>query len=362
MTIAYYTNVLSPHQLPLAREIVRLVGEENYRYVYRDELDEERLGLGWSDKASPRWCIRGAEDAPELMAADLVYAGGLRPLDLMARRIAAGKKTFYVTERWFKPIRMFGVGFPGAWRMLVPGYRRMARRMVGLLNNPLCRCLAIGPWAKKDMLLLGVKPGQIWEWGYFVEKCKTENVKCTGGGAQFVPLKVLWVGRFLGLKRVDTIIRAVGHLASQTSHGILLDVYGTGPEEGRLKRMARGCEDVVRFHPPVTIDEVRDIMRRHDVYVFASDENEGWGAVVNEALEEGMKVLGTYEAGASAAMLPDDDLFHSGDWRRLAELIARCAEEKREGRLAGQGIGEWTPAKAAERLVGGAWPAEEVSC
>ena len=103
-------------------------------------------------------------------------------------------------------------------------------------------------------------------------------------------------------------------------------------------------------------------MRRHDVYVFASDENEGWGAVVNEALEEGMKVLGTYEAGASAAMLPDDDLFHSGDWRRLAELIARCAEEKREGRLAGQGIGEWTPAKAAERLVGGAWPAEEVSC
>ena len=31
-------------------------------------------------------------------------------------------------------------------------------------------------------------------------------------------------------------------------------------------------------------------------------------------------------------MLPDDDLFHSGDWRRLAELIARCAEEKREGK------------------------------
>ena len=351
MTIAYYTNVLSPHQLPLAREIVRLVGEENYHYVYRDELDQERLSLGWGDKDLPRWCMRGSEDSPELMAADLVYTGGLRPLGLIARRIAAGKKTFFVTERWFKPIRLFGINFPGACRLLVPSYRKMARRMVGLLNNPLCRCLAIGPWSKKDMLRLGVKAGQIWEWGYFVEEGRRKREEGKGKSEE-AALRVLWVGRIVGLKRVDTIITAVKALVSAGESQIVLDVYGSGMAESRLKKIARGYEKIVKFHSPVSIDEVREIMREHDVYVFASDANEGWGAVVNEALEEGMKVFGTYEAGASAAMLSDDVLFHSGDWRRLAELLVRCAKEMRDGKLVGQGIGEWTPEKAAQRLVG----------
>jgi hypothetical protein len=72
---------------------------------------------------------------------------------------------------------------------------------------------------------------------------------------------------------------------------------------------------------------------------------------VSEALEEGMHVLGTYEAGSSATMLPEADLFHAGDWRRLQRLLGRCLEEKRRGALKGQGIGEWTAEKAAERLV-----------
>ena len=386
MTIAYYTNVLSPHQLPLAREIVRLVGDDNYHYVFRDEPDQERLSLGWGDQDLPRWCMRGGEDSPELVSADLVYTGGLRPLGLLARRIAAGKKTFYVTERWFKPIRLFGINFPGTWRLLVPSYRKMARRMVELLNNPLCRCLTIGPWSRKDMLRLGVKAGQIWEWGYFVEEGRGKREEGRGkweegrgkreegsgkkeegrgkreegrgkkgegrGKREEAALRILWVGRIVGLKRVDTIITAVKALISGGERQIELDVYGSGMAESRLKKMARGYEEIVKFHSPVSIYEVREIMREHDVYVFASDANEGWGAVVNEALAEGMKVLGTYEAGASAAMLPDDDLFHSGDWRRLKELLARCAKEKRDGKLVGQGIGEWTPEKAAQRLVG----------
>ena len=66
-------------------------------------------------------------------------------------------------------------------------------------------------------------------------------------------------------------------------------------------------------------------MREHDVYILASNEQEGWGATVNEALEEGMTVLGTYEAGASAALLPQGQLFHAGDWKALAKALDRIA-------------------------------------
>ena len=354
--VACWTVAVSPHQLPLAKEIAKRVGEGNYRYLYRDELTAERKALGWNFDAKPEWCRRGTQDDPALMDADLVYTGGLRPLNLIARRISAGKKTYYVTERWFKPLRILGLNMPGRWRMISPGYSRMARRMVAMLNNPLCKVLAIGPWAKKDMIELGVREEQIWDWGYFVEEGKVESVKCK----MTAPLKVLWVGRMQKLKRVDTIIRAVELVASHqslvvsdvpkrsTRLNISLDIYGTGPEERRLQKLSEKHGDIIKFHPPVPIAEVRKLMRGHDVYVMASDENEGWGAVVSEALQEGMRVLGTFEAGASAAMLPKERLFHAGDWRALAVLI----EKEWKGELPECSIGDWTAEKAAERMVG----------
>ena len=81
-----------------------------------------------------------------------------------------------------------------------------------------------------------------------------------------------------------------------------------------------------------------------------------------EALEEGMKVLGTYEAGSSATMLDEGCLFHSGDWRRLRQLLEECAAQKARGELHGQGIGEWTAAKAAERLLVGVSGSGSLRC
>ncbi len=344
MKVAFYTNIVSPHQIPLAKEVARRVGEGNFRYIYRDDLDGERVEMGWG-QTDPEWCAMGCEDDPWLEGADLVYTGGLRAVDLVARRIAAGKKTLYYTERWFKPYH----GLPGKWRMYCPGYRRMAKRMVKMLNDPLCRVLAVGPWAKRDMLELGVREEQIVDWGYFVEPT-TEGPREPDSNSYL--LKVLWVGRMMRLKRVDTIIKAVKEISKSREEpsDIALTLIGDGLD--RLSLEGKVGSAPVVFKDPQPIERIRKAMRRNDVYVLASDENEGWGAVVNEALEEGMKVLGTYEAGASAALLDEEDLFHAGDWKSLAMMLARCARAKRKGELAGQGIGDWTPARAAERMLG----------
>ena len=155
-------------------------------------------------------------------------------------------------------------------------------------------------------------------------------------------VQVLWVGRMLKLKRVDTIIKAVGECSK--SKKITLDVYGVGPEEARLKKLAAEYGGVIKFYPPVPINEVRKLMREHDVYVLSSNGYEGWGAVVSEALEEGRAVVGTYEAGSSATILPESNLFHAGDWRKLKELL--------EGDVERVGIGPWTAKSAAEVLTG----------
>ena len=169
-------------------------------------------------------------------------------------------------------------------------------------------------------------------------------------------MKILWVGRLLDWKCVDTIIRAVcAHCDVMRRIGrqpkMTLDVYGSGPEEESLKRLAKSEEVLIRFYEPVAIDMVRSLMREHDVYVLSSNAVEGWGAVANEALEEGMHVLGTYEAGGSATMLDEDALFHAGDWKRLLTLLESCLSQQRQGLLKSQGIGDWSVEKGADTFV-----------
>ena len=379
MKFVFHTNSVSPHQLPLSREIVKVLGADEYRYVYTQPRTDERRRLGWGNEAS-EWVVCEKDDAEkshEWMDGCDVLMSTLRDIDVFERRIERGLNTIYASERWFKP-RM------GILRLLNPSYLKMARRFVKLLSG--CGTMyyfPMGVHAARDMArLCGLlhgdmccifrapqldferRPGgKIWlkngkngkkygldkmrMWGYYVEPTKFAlQVQQT---TKPIPheVKVLWVGRLLNLKRVDTIVRAVGEHANlkrvdDSLPKITLDIYGTGPEEARLKKQASEYGDVIKFYPPVPIEQVRKLMREHDVYVLASNAYEGWGAVVNEALEEGMKMIGTCEAGASATTLPNTNLFHAGDWRGLQRLLSND--------VISCGIGSWT-AKAAARAL-----------
>ena len=390
MRVALLTNVISPHQLPLARALVGRVGADNYRYVYTEPPHDERTRMGWRASAEERWCVRGTQEDPSLQEAEVVLSGH-RAFELFERRNGAGKLTFYASERWFKPPL-------GIFRVFVPSYFRMARRFLKILTAPTMLLLPMGIHAARDFArLMGLFSGDIWclfhspkvafesrpggavvplkqavtvgvldaeaiafakrygfaqipethwgkvkpvgpyvkmcLWGYFVAPGEGRPTRRTGG-----PLRVLWVGRMLDWKRVDTLVKAVKGLPN-----VALDLYGHGPEEENLKRLAEGC-NAIRFHDFVPVEQVRELMRSHDVYVLSSDGGEGWGAVASEALEEGMVVVGTIEAGASATMLPPEHLYPAGEVAALRRILETLRPEV--GR-----IGPWTAENAAETLL-----------
>lgn len=378
-----FTNVISPHQLPLAKAIMSRIGEENLRYIYTETDDGAHNVLPWVYE-NLHWCNKAtsAESRAWLENSETLLSG-LRCFDLFERRAKRGLKNFYMTERWLKPPI-------GMLRLLHPRYLGYARRLCQMLEAGTVVGLPIGIHAARDMaricgLMHGdlrcifrapelefekqpsgkifgrgervecsgansrVERGERVEkccvdkmrmWGYFVEKGAGDRKQETGNSKQGA-LRVLWVGRLLYWKRVDTIIKAVGELAKRQN--ITLDIYGTGPEEKRLKRLATKYGEAITFYSPVPIAEVRKLMREHEVYVLASDGYEGWGAAVSEALEEGMKVIGTYEAGSTATILPNSCLFHAGDWRLLVRLLATD--------IPSNGIGEWTAVGAAQTII-----------
>ena len=335
MRIAFYTNNISPHQLPLAHAVARRVGYENFLYVGD--------AIAWRGTVVDAGAIAArtrAEAGDELETCDVLYTCQ-RDLDLLERRAKRGLATFHYSERWFKPMGIL----PGWLRMLVPGYRRMAKRFVVWANgDPGAKVLAVGPWAKKDFLRIGVKAEKIVDWGYFVAPSERElkseveveqrilaSSLQLGPGTSTRTLKVLWVGRSgVGWKREGDIARAVAIANAR---------HAKAGGDGRAFSFTKMSG--------ASLEEVRRTMREHDIYVLSSAGEEGWGAALSEALEEGMRALGTFEAGASAAMLPKERLYHAGDVKALAGLLEREAR----GELPPCSIGVWTAEKAAERLV-----------
>ena len=146
MRVVLYMNIPSPHQLPLAAALARLLGRENVRYVSAAPMDDERLKMGWSVGDSAGVAIVGADasEAREWLEAADVMLTGIRDFGLFERRGRRGLKTFYASERWFKP-RL------GRLRMLLPSYRRMADRFRVLVREGFVTYLPCGVWAARRM-------------------------------------------------------------------------------------------------------------------------------------------------------------------------------------------------------------------
>lgn len=387
--IALFTVVVSPHLVPFA-EALRCLFRVAVTYVYTDTEFATRVGYGWDAEGDKTLCKLGTRDTTSVVE-DNILISGFRDVDLFMYRNANKKQTFYASERWFKP----PLGF---LRVFVPPYFRMVRRFLRALKAPTMLLLPMGIHAARDFArLMGLFSGDLrclfrapmvafesrtggvvvplkqavtegvlnaeaiafarrhgfaqipeahWGkvkptghyakmrlWGYFVAPGEGRPMHRAEG-----PLRILWVGRMLDWKRVSTLVEAVKGLSD-----VSLDLYGHGPEEEKLKRLAEGCT-AIQFHDFVPCGQVRELMRAHDVYVLPSDGGEGWGAVVSEALEEGMSVIGTAEAGASATMLPPERLYPAGDVAALRRILETLRPEP--GR-----IGPWTAENAAVAFV-----------
>ncbi len=364
--IVFRTLCPSAHLNSLCRALHELSGDFMFTYQ-TDDPGGIRLKIGWkttvdfpSEADSPA-AVRRAEECSLLV--DM-----LREIPLMETRAERGLTTVYVSERWFKPIKLPVLGYKhlvsGFLRVLSPSYFKMARRFVRLMENPNFWVFPTGMPGVRDFarlyglfhgdwLCLFRAPklaferkagGRVWMqngsdgnryglnrmrvWGYFVDSSTAEH---TERERRSLIEKILWCGTTIDWKRVDTLVDA-WKIAKRSRPEISLLLIGEGQMDAVLRKMA-GADAVegavgwvpgkVCFAPYQAQTKVRELMREADVYVMPSDGKEGWGAAVSDALAEGCPVISTYEAGSSATVLPESQLYHAGDAKALAKLLLR---------------------------------------
>lgn len=355
MRLLHMSNIVSHHQLPLARCLADLVGNDNFRFAATGSPSGERQRLGFKCDDPDPWILRAGDNEADCKQcerwckeADVVLFGE-RLFDRMKERLDNGKLTFYMSERWWKPPI-------GMARLLHPRFALMTKQFLNLTSSPFLHYLALGDYAAADMKRIASFTGRMWRWGYFTTT-PDPLPSCSSKENGF---RVLWAGRMVPLKRVDTVIKSFSRLLDERA-GATLTLVGEGSERERLEQLAEKIlsKGSYCFLPPMPASEIPRLMRQCHVYVLPSNGCEGWGAVVNEAMAEGCVVIASEAAGAAKTIIRRGEnglLFEPGDWKRLGELLCKVArDESWRMQLAREGqrtiVESWSPAVAANRFV-----------
>lgn len=305
---------------------------------YADETAPYVIHLDASDK-------NYAEVQKLIDEADAVILGSA-PECLLRNRIREKKLIWRYSERPLKN------GFQW-WKYPFRWLRWHQRNPYGVPIYMLCA----SAYTAADYAKFGLFRNKVLKWGYFPKCRKYENIE------QLIDRKdatqILWCGRFLDWKHPDAALKVAKRLKDE-GYRFRLDMIGTGEMEQQLHRLSRELQidDVVSFHGSKTPEEVRNAMERAGIYLFTSDRKEGWGAVLNEAMNSGCAVIASLDAGSTPYLVEDGEnglTYASGNddalYRSLRRLLDDPQEQKRLGRNAyGTILREWNPETAAERL------------
>lgn len=155
--------------------------------------------------------------------------------------------------------------------------------------------LTTGQFGVQAYLKAGWQKSKIFEWGYFTTQHTSDY-----HDLQSLPKKlpnILFVGRLDYNKRILQLVRQLKMLRSQIS---VFSIVGTGPLTEEVQALIKDTENFL-YLGKLTNANVQKTMQKHDLLVLPS-QYDGWGAVVNEALQQGMRVLCSDHCGASSLL------------------------------------------------------------
>ncbi|MEI7800692.1 MAG: glycosyltransferase [Opitutaceae bacterium] len=135
-------------------------------------------------------------------------------------------------------------------------------------------------------------------------------------------IKIAYAGQINFRKGLDTLIKALPFLVGDQW---TLTIFGDGPDRERLERKVHlmGLSSQVFFKGNTPAGKLIEELPQYDLCVVPS-RFDGWGMVVNEALQSGVPVLVSDRTGSSDLVRSSGAgaVFPVGDYRRIAELIS----------------------------------------
>lgn len=353
MKIVFLTNAITPHQREIYSAFCRLINV-NFCFIECLDIDKSSLPIGWQEKELDkvidyRTFVKDFDIYKRMIDESDVVIIGSAPDKLIENRLKVHKLTFKYSERLYKtgfPIKKYLRNAAAAWLH----HGRFQKYPIYML--------CASAYTSADCAKFGNYKNRCYKWGYFPEIKKYENIESIINSKK--KNSILWAGRLLDLKHPDTAVRIAKRL-KQNGYDFKLNIIGAGDMEQKLNKMISdyNLENVVHMLGSMKPEQVREYMEQSQIFLFTSDRNEGWGAVLNESMNSACAVVASHEIGSVPFLLKDGEnglIYKDGDeedlYLKIKSLLDSSDLCRQYGRQAYLTIvNEWNAETAAKRFI-----------
>lgn len=358
MKVTFVSNYINHHQIPVSNELYEYFGED-YAFIQTEPMEEERVNMGWNNAFSKiPYLYKYYEDEDKCQSliddSDVVIFGGTENESYISKRLEDKKPVIRYSERLYKE---------GQWKCISPrGLIKKYHDHTRHSDSPVY-LLCSGGYVADDFNIIHAYKGKRFKWGYFpefIEYTEEERKKRRDERRSHDKLKILWVARLIELKHPEVCIE-MGKYLKNSGKNFEIVLLGDGELRGKLEADIKkyGLEDNVMLKGMVSTSEVRDEMNKADVFVFSSNFIEGWGAVMNEAMNAGCAVVAAHSIGSVPFLIKHREnglVYPFGDTKKLCQLIDELSKDQKWRLSLGENAyetleTEWNHKTAAKRLI-----------
>ena len=357
MKVTLFSNYLNHHQLPFCLKMDELTNHQ-FTFVASTDVSDWRRNLGYQDMNKTYPFVLTTYDSEEnywkamelCQTSDVVILGAC-PDIYLKERVKLKKLTFRYTERIHKlgPVSLF-----------TPlSFKYRFQKLLGYEKAP-TYILCAGSYVPYDLSNLGCYRNKTYQWGYFPELRHYEQTVIFQKKDENKVPELLWVARLISWKHPEAALHVASYL-KEKGYSFHLNLIGTGEMEDQLKKeiTQKDLADYVTLVGSVPSTQVRDYMERADIFLFTSDRNEGWGVVLNEAMNSCCACIASHEIGAAGSMIKHGEnglLYQSGNEDELCKQTEYLLENKQiRKELGWRGYctitEEWNADVGAKRLL-----------
>ena len=353
INIVFVTNYFNHHQAPLA-ECLDIQSNHHFIFIETEPIAEERKNMGWTNDNAPLYVRRSyvsereRDECQKLIDTADVVIWGSCPFNMIRSRLKAKKLTFCYSERLFK--KGFGpIAFGGR------AIKHWLRHCIYQKNHYL---LCASAYARSDYERIGLFRNKAYKWGYFPDLYETKNVE------DLISKKkehsILWAGRMIDWKHPEIPVILAKRLKDD-GLDFHLDMIGNGDQKPIVEHLIEEfrLSEYVSLHGSMPPNDVRTHMEAAEIYLFTSDQNEGWGAVVNEAMSSACAVIASDSAGSVRYLIEKDTnglVYHNSNTEELYRQVVGLLQNRRLCQQLGKQAhytvaNQWSAQNAATRFI-----------
>lgn len=284
MKFIFWQNIISIHQSAF---IKALAENHEVTLVAEEKLDKQRVSESWNipEMGNAKVVISPSDTEIESLLADENVNNVFSGIDAFPMVYSAFKRAVALNRN------ITVMAEPYDWTGIKGKVRQLKYMLLfAKYKKHISHFFTTGNHGIRCFNASGMSLAKLHQWGYFTES----NLKVNESDITVNSLpKVIFVGKIDQRKNVISLVEALNMISDLYDETIII---GTGPLEDQLKTIIEG-NDKMHYLGSLQNDVVKSRIRQCDLLVLPS-LFDGWGAVVNEALSQGTRVLCSDRCGA----------------------------------------------------------------